>query len=95
MDIVTTEAVRRARTRDEITGKYANVEAAILLSAQYVWLYDPPGVNGIVRDGEGNPSRSYILATGLEAALEQGFTEESPDAPKPKAEAKAGAKTHA
>lgn len=95
MYIITTAQVRRARVRNEITGKYVNVDAAILLSAQYVWLYDPPGINGIVRDGEGNPMRSYIVATGLEEALENGFTEASPDAPESVRAAEASAKAAA
>ena len=83
MDVVNVELVdvrhvRAASLRDPDTGKYADPIRASRLSAQYVYLYDPPRADGIVRDGAGNPMRSYILASTLNKALELGFTEEPP-----------------
>jgi hypothetical protein len=77
--ITTVDHVRHLRRRNQDNGHFVDPAAAEMLSSMYVRLYDPPGINGTVFDGEGNPMTSDVLASDLELKLAQGFTVESPE----------------
>jgi hypothetical protein len=70
--ITTVDHVRHLRRRNQDNGHFVDPAAAEMLSSMYVRLYDPPGINGTVFDGEGNPMTSDVLASDLELKLHRG-----------------------
>lgn len=79
MELVTLAHVRRMRQRDPDTGEFTDPKGYASLFAQHVVLFDPPGLDGVRRDGEGSPLTSYHLASQALEALEKGCIESSPD----------------